>query len=665
MKNKIVLWGNDADESRIIVTLELQQEENKVMIWKFPEAIATEALYKNLTFGWKDGKEEFIMPEGVIEINRKLTLTDSLLPEEIKVDKPDIITRRQNEWHFIVLSAKLNQVYRAELDEFKEKVESMTSYDQGVWNKLKDFWAKVSEQRNERNLLSDHANSLKTGVNKLFDKLKEYRTVLDAEFKNLASANYEKLGETLGEIESKIEKNEKLRSTFDELRSFQKNLTSSKLTQDLRSKLWKRMDAAFKSLKEKRFGPQGAPNASPSNHLENRKTGLLKAIEKMKISIERDKKEMSFQEKKMGSSDTGQLEHQIREVRAKMIRDRVNSKEEKLADMLKTEIELNQKIERQQIKDVKRVENEKKNAVKKELEAKIAAEIKEKQEARKDEDEKLSKAAEAIVEGKKSSKKQKTEAKAEETTEEAKSEKGVLETITDAVTSIKEKVEDKMAQAAEILEEKTDEVLSSQGEDPAESTGITGKLAKAAGIAAGGLSSAIGDFVEKAEDKTAELLTSAAETIDNLTEKGVETIEDLTSTKEETAETKETVEEPMASSESPEEESKGFFDSISDAVSSVADEVSDKVKQAADFVEAKADEVLENQGDDGEESGGLMDKLTKAAGAATAGLTDVVGDMVDQASEALGDLTEKGKEIVDNMSNEEKSDDSSDDSKKA
>ncbi len=42
MKNKVVVWGTNAENEKVLIALELQAEANKVMLYTFPEAIAPE-----------------------------------------------------------------------------------------------------------------------------------------------------------------------------------------------------------------------------------------------------------------------------------------------------------------------------------------------------------------------------------------------------------------------------------------------------------------------------------------------------------------------------------------------------------------------------------------------------------------------------------------------
>lgn len=358
MKTKIVLWGKDSNENKSLIALQLLPEENKVKTWVFSGEEATEELGNQLLFEWREDKEIFIFPEGSTPTESDLTVSGSLVPEGITVDKEDILSRAQTEWHFMVLSSKLNQAYSSELDDFAERISQLTAYDHKAWDDLKNFWAKVREQMQEHNLFREHATQLKERTNTLFSQLKEFRAALDAEFKAASQATYDRFAGQLEGLEARIEKNINLQSAFDELKRMQNDFKSAKLTRDSRNELWKRIDKAFKIVKEKRFGASANNNNSPTDRLSRRYNGLMNAINKMTTSIKRDEEDLSFQHKKINSVHTGQLETQIRQAKLKMIQERIDSKNVKLQEMLKTKVELEDKMEQVKVKAERRQQEE-------------------------------------------------------------------------------------------------------------------------------------------------------------------------------------------------------------------------------------------------------------------------------------------------------------------
>lgn len=338
MKTKLVLWGtrgSDENTTKVLLALELNPETNKVKSWIFDGEDASEDFSKALMEQWRKG-EAVAFPEGVVATEMSLSASNGLLPDDVTPEKTELLARTQTEWIFIVLSTKLYKNYQIELDELQEKVDALRSYSKEMWENMKSFWAKVQTQVSEQNLFREHTNTLRNRTNEIFAQLKKMRSQEDAKFESEATQNYEELLARLLPLEEKIEQNgADLQPIFEALKSLQQAFKNAKLTRVLRSKLWDRIDRAFKTVKAKR-----SPNSSPEGRLTRRIEGLKGAIEKMERSIERDVKELTIQNNKINSSDVNQLETQLREVRAKLIQERIDSKKNKLDDMYKTMDEL-------------------------------------------------------------------------------------------------------------------------------------------------------------------------------------------------------------------------------------------------------------------------------------------------------------------------------------
>jgi len=366
MKKKIVLWGQGKDDKKILIALELQESENKVLLHQFSEEDATETFYKQMMDEWRDNKEvEFPASHTVLE--RQLSLTEDLLPEDIRTQRTDIITRARAEWQFVVLSSKLHDLYQGEVEELKEKVSKLSKYDDAIWEEMKSFWDKVQDQVKERNLFRDHANSLRKHTNGLFDTMKQLKNDMQKEFKTQSKESYKEFGLVLDSIQEKLDKNLGLKPIFEELKRIQNDFKNAKFTRDDRNKLWNRLDGYFKIVKEKQFGDRGSSsNNTPLQRVKRRHDGLIGAIKKMEDSIYRDRSDLERQSNR-NNGPIGQLEQQLGKAKTMMIQARMNSKQEKLDDMLKTKIELEAKIQ-------KEIKNEEKRAKNVEIEkAKIAA----------------------------------------------------------------------------------------------------------------------------------------------------------------------------------------------------------------------------------------------------------------------------------------------------
>ena len=344
MKTKLVLWGTDVQNERVLIAMQLRADDNKVDIWTFPEAIASPEFAQTMLNDWRNDATEITFPDGATHVERELTVTENLLPENLKAERADLISRAQSEWHFIVLSTKLHENYKSELADLKDKIGQMTDYSSEVWDSLKGFWNKVQEQVRDRNLFREHADVLRDSTNVLFDDLKNLRSSLSNEFEDNSKSLYARFNGILDEIEKKVELGiQRFPGIFDDLKKTQADFRGQKLTRDHSNEIWNRIDTMFKVVKEKKFGNNAINDTSATERLARRYDGLLGAMDKMQDSIYRDQEELDFQTNRVNNS-VGQLEAQIRQAKINMILDRVKSKEEKLNEMIATKVDIESKM---------------------------------------------------------------------------------------------------------------------------------------------------------------------------------------------------------------------------------------------------------------------------------------------------------------------------------
>jgi peptidoglycan hydrolase CwlO-like protein len=283
-----------------------------------------------------------------------LAVADSILPDDLKVERTDLVNRAQSEWQFVVLSSKLHDAYRSELNEMEDKIKQMTAYSGEVWDSLKGLWNKVQEQVKDRNLSREHADTLRETTNELFERLKGMRSSMANEFETNSKNLYGKFSAALDDIERKVEEGlHRFPGIFEDLKSAQTQFRDAKMTREHSGEIWNRIDNLFKIIKERRFGNNAINDTSAVDRMERRYEGLIGAIEKMQQSIERDKDDLQFQKKKIATTD-GQLEAQIRQAKINMIAERIKSKEEKMAEMIQTKDDLEGKMSSQKERDAKR-----------------------------------------------------------------------------------------------------------------------------------------------------------------------------------------------------------------------------------------------------------------------------------------------------------------------
>ncbi|HAQ39208.1 MAG TPA: hypothetical protein DCX89_03595 [Saprospirales bacterium] len=475
MKTKIVLWGKTEKDEKVLVAIELIENENIVRTITIDEKDATEVFYNLMLNEWREGKD-IDFPPSAKKYDKLLTVSEDILPDGLSVERPDLIIRAKTEWHFVVLSKKLYDMYSSELEDIKEKLKGLSDYDNEIWEELKGFWDKVQAQIREKSLFRNHIESLKVKTDEAFKLIKELKKRGEKELKEESSKNFAQFTEILNNIEEKVKGGLGLHPIFEELKEIQQKFRETDFSRDHRKALWDRIDKVFKDVKEKRFGNK-ASEKSPITRMQRRYDGLLEAIDKMEKSIERDKKEMATPDQG-GSFSFGQLEQEIRKVKLSMVEERMRSKQEKLDDMLKTKDMLESKMKSESDRAEKQKQFE---HAKKEAEEKIAKDIRDRNEQLGQNEDELKKAAEKISESKTDSEKkekkgilQKLAEKAEELIEEGKEQaEDALITMKAVAEVVKDKVEDKMdgmedkledfkekaSDIADIIEDKVEETV--------------------------------------------------------------------------------------------------------------------------------------------------------------------------------------------------------------
>ena len=397
MRTKLVLWGTNANDERVLLALELLPEKNEVNLHVFTEEQATDAFTKQLMDEWRVDKE-VAFPDPHQIIKRPLTMTDDLLPEEFKVERGDVIQRAQSEWAFVVLSYKLQKTFQSELDSFQERINQAQEFSKSLWEELKGFWEKVQAQVRERNLFREHVTDLREHSNELFYQMKKHRQAADNQFRRTSSEVAKEFSEKLEALQAKIDEGKHLINAFEDLKKLQREYHDLQLTRDDRNKLWARMDAAFKAVKEKRFGNKPAGGAGDAyTRVERRDHGLMSALDKMQKSIDRDEKDLHFETRRAHDSD-GQLEMQIRQAKINMITERVNSKKEKMADMVRTREDLERRMASIKAKMAEEEEKKKVEEAKLAVKERIAREIEDTNKGLEEVADKLEAAAQEIAE---------------------------------------------------------------------------------------------------------------------------------------------------------------------------------------------------------------------------------------------------------------------------
>lgn len=335
MQERIAMWGTTGPtDKNVLVAIALRLDARLVDIWLFdkdslPTGFATDMMKK-----WQEG-EDVAFPEGCE--HREQPLNDqSLLPEDIRVEKPESIRKIQNEWAYQILAQKTYESFLKEMEALDAKVEQAEEYVSELWDGAKNIWDRVLRLRNDNMMRKQYADEIKDKINIIFEKIKQKRDTNSRQIETQSAQNLQEFKEELQKISAQIEQNVHLQDRFNELKQFQEKIKNSKLIQSHRKELWNTIDAAFESLKSKR-------NDTRNQFTSNRIDGLKAVVEKMERSLKRDKDDLNFQHKRQDDSKSSQLEMQLRKAKVQVLEDTIKSKEEKLADIYKTISELENK----------------------------------------------------------------------------------------------------------------------------------------------------------------------------------------------------------------------------------------------------------------------------------------------------------------------------------
>jgi chromosome segregation ATPase len=376
MKTRIAFWGTNPENEKCLLALELLPQENKVLFRAVPEKCVTDTAEETIFKSWRTGAS-FEWPEETSEQTMDFTAGETLLPDGYTPLNGATMQQAKADWAFMVISTKMAQLYKTELEDIKEKIHGAEQFKDHLWDDLKGFWEKVQSQINSRTLLREHTNELREVTNGLFGKLKELKTQLESSFKEVSEQTIQPIIQKCEDITRRLESGARFNALFEELKQLQNELKDMKISRQARNTVWNKLDVTFKAVKEKRNGAGSNEGIGGANdRITARLNGLLEAIRKMEQSIQRDKNEWDFLNRRIESSG-GQLEAQLRMAKLTMVEERMKSKDAKLSEMKAIQTELEGKLQQIAIRQAKKEEDRKIAAMKEEAKEKIASQIKE------------------------------------------------------------------------------------------------------------------------------------------------------------------------------------------------------------------------------------------------------------------------------------------------
>lgn len=327
MKDKIVFWGVDEKDNDILVAMRLRTNDNRVDLWAFPKDKHSPAFFDKMFQNWNDiNPDEFEQPFTHIE---QSMWQPTLLPDSIRTTNADIIARTEKEWYIIILSIKLTEQIESEINELQAQIDATNEYDSKLWDQTVAFWNRVGQHFQARDLNRDQSGLLRDKINLIFDRLKLLRRTDNREFEAESQKNVQQILDSIAEQlvfleEGRREPNE----VFDNLKRIQEDTKDTRLTRDRRTEVRDSLNQAFEAVRTERQN-------SKNKRIDLRIKGLKEAIDKMTKSMNFDQKELEFQETRIANTN-GKLETQLREAQIQMLQSKIESKREKIGDMLKT-----------------------------------------------------------------------------------------------------------------------------------------------------------------------------------------------------------------------------------------------------------------------------------------------------------------------------------------
>lgn len=334
MQQHLVLWGSIGTDRKALLAIYLEEEKNQVVIHAFPKDQADDNL-QNQLFAWKNGASfDFSNNDLVWYVDAN---GESILPREVRVDKPEIIQRVQDTWGKLLMSSKLFKVCKEEIVLHKLFVTSSQAYSQELWNKTTDLWKKYSNMFRDQELTWDQKELLKAEVDDTFEVLKAEKRKSVDEDKAQSKILIKEFEKQIENQKSLLIYPEEWPKIHDELRKIHGELKASSLKMQDKKVFFDKIDEIYQSLKSYKKTQNATHTRERLDKLGKILNGIETTLEKDKASLAQQQEKIAFytKGKNSGSSWGGLLES---------IQQRITEKEAKIADIKKTISELEHRL---------------------------------------------------------------------------------------------------------------------------------------------------------------------------------------------------------------------------------------------------------------------------------------------------------------------------------
>lgn len=338
MNTRLVLWGEISTDRKALIAIHLDEETAKIHLYAFPKEEVTKELQDALFVDWKNGGD-FTFPENTIhwEVDAN---SDTILPENVKVDRVDVVLQSQHKWGKKLMSSKINQLLTSEVKLLEEKAAILTEYDQSLWEKAKAQWEKISSYQKKNEISWEQTTVLKDKINAIFDALKAAKRINNENEEHANAALLKNYHKRIEELQAKLIYNDQWKHISEELKKLQTELKDAPIRWNHKRTVYNQINAIFDDLRKYRM-------TEIIGKTQSRITQLTKILEGLKDSIARDNETYNQQVEKMQHYTRGKLTIDELKNRFGNILERTKEKEAKAEGIKQTIAQLKAEIEKE------------------------------------------------------------------------------------------------------------------------------------------------------------------------------------------------------------------------------------------------------------------------------------------------------------------------------
>lgn len=354
MNKNIVLWGQVEPDKRALLAIQLNEDLKEVLVYGYPVEEVDENLQNSL-FAWKNGAPfDFSKCTMVWNVDAQ---SESILPREVRVDKPEFIQRAQIEWGKLLMSSRIFKAAKEEIVLHKTLVDSSKVFQQELWDKTKGLWDKYAQMLKDRAITWEHSQLLKAEIDETFQILKSQIDLHKKQEKSVVKGVVKNYQKEIEQLKSQAIYPEEWSKIHKELKRLQDEIKKESMRFHLKKPLLQAIDEVYKMLRSYK-------ETQNVGHVRSRLQNLNRILKNTQRALKADIQSLDFQKEK--------LSHYIKGANPnadqwggllKPIEDKVKSNQEKEADIKKTIAQLKRKLTEMEakskaIEEAKSKENE-------------------------------------------------------------------------------------------------------------------------------------------------------------------------------------------------------------------------------------------------------------------------------------------------------------------